>query len=226
MKVYFICGLAADRRVFKHIVLPPSHEPVYLDWIRPEQHESLSNYALRMAKNIDTNENFSLIGLSMGGMIAIEIAKKFPPAFTLLISSIPSSEHLPKYYRVAGSFKLQQFIPISLIRRVAVLKRLFTTETSEDKEMLKDMIRKSDPYFIRWAMNAVLSWENRNIPENLFQIHGGRDAILPGRYTAPTHTILTGGHLMIMNHASEINVILEKIFAGDNLPVSDSVAAS
>lgn len=215
MKVYFICGLAADSRVFKHITLPPSYEPVYLDWIRPESNESLSNYALRMAEVIDPNEEFSLIGLSMGGMIAIEIAKIFNPVFTILISSIPSSDHLPKYYRLAASFNLHQIMPIALIQKAAVLKRLFTTETIEDKKMLKDMIRKSDPFFIRWAMNAVLRWDNKNIPEVFYQIHGGRDAILPRRYTKPTHTIVTGGHLMIMNHAAEINAILEKILIGE-----------
>ncbi len=211
MKVYFICGLAADSRVFKHITLPSHHQPVYLDWISPQENESLTSYAIRLAKDINTNEEFSLIGLSMGGMVAIEIAKKFLPAFTILISSIPTSDHLPKYYRVAGSLNLHHLIPIALLQRAAVLKRSFTSETSEDKEMLKDMIRKSDPIFIRWAMSAVLNWQNKNIPKNLFQIHGERDAILPHRYTTPTYTILTGGHLMIMNHAPELNKILRKI---------------
>ncbi len=211
MKVYFICGLAADSRVFKNIQLPVGHQPVYLDWIRPEKNESLSNYSLRLAKDIDAAEKFSLIGLSMGGMIAIEIAKHFKPVSTILISSVPSAEHLPKYYLVAAFMHLHQLIPISFIQKISVLKRLFSTETAEDKIMLKNMIRKSDPYFIRWAMNAVLTWENKELPQQLFQIHGGKDAILPRRYTKPTHIINSGGHLMIMNKAKEINAILNEL---------------
>ncbi len=211
MKVYFICGLAADSRVFKHIQLPVGHEPVYLNWIRPEKNESLSSYSLRLAKNIDPAEKFSLIGLSMGGMIAVEIAKHFKPASTILISSVPSAAHLPKYYRVAAFMHLHQLVPITLVQKISVLKRLFTTETAEDKIMLKDMIRKSEPYFIRWAMNAVLTWQNKEVPQPLFQIHGSKDAILPKRCTTPTHVINTGGHLMIMNRAEQINAILNEI---------------
>ena len=41
MKVYFVSGLAADKRVFKHIILPVGFETVYLDWITPLKNESL-----------------------------------------------------------------------------------------------------------------------------------------------------------------------------------------
>ena len=211
MKVYFICGLAADSRVFKHIELPVGYEQVCLEWIRPEKDEPLASYALRLAADINLNEPFALVGLSMGGMIAVEIAKQFKPETTILISSIPTAQHLPKYYRLASRLHLHQLIPITAIQKASILKRAFTTETTEDKQMLKDMIRKSDPAFIRWAMQAVLTWDNTEVPEKLVQIHGGRDAILPGRYTKPTHIINSGGHLMIMNRAGEINKILGEV---------------
>ena len=53
MKVYFISGLAADKRIFKNLRLPEGFEPVYLDWISPLKDESLRDYALRLAKKID-----------------------------------------------------------------------------------------------------------------------------------------------------------------------------
>lgn len=53
MKVYFISGLAADSRVFKHVVLPPGYEPIYIDWINPLTAESLQDYALRLAEKIN-----------------------------------------------------------------------------------------------------------------------------------------------------------------------------
>src|SRR6266487_4519719 len=98
MKVYFISGLAADKRVFKHIQLPPGFEAVHLDWISPQKDESLANYALRLADNINRNEPFALVGLSFGGMLATEIAKRYHPAATILISSVPVSTQLPGYY--------------------------------------------------------------------------------------------------------------------------------
>jgi hypothetical protein len=76
MKAYFISGMAADARVFRHIRLPEGYEPVYLDWIDPVPHESLRSYALRLAERIDKNHPFILLGLSFGGMLGTEIAKK------------------------------------------------------------------------------------------------------------------------------------------------------
>src|SRR5450432_3539489 len=102
MKVYFISGLAADSRVFKYIQLPAHCEAVFLEWITPIKNESLQNYSMRLAERIDMNEPFSIIGLSMGGMMASEIACRLSPAATILISSVPSSKHLPFYFKIAG----------------------------------------------------------------------------------------------------------------------------
>jgi len=207
VNVYFIPGLAADHTVFKYIVLPPGYTACYLKWINPSVNESLHNYAFRLAEQIDIQKPFVVVGLSFGGMLAVEIAKTFNPVCTILISSIPSVAHLPYYFRKAGHLGLHQIIPISFIQHAAILKRLFTNESSEDKKLLKTMIRKSDIGFIRWAMHAVLSWKNTEIPERLFQIHGTRDGILPHRYTNPTY-LINGGHLMIFTRAKEINQIL------------------
>jgi len=214
MRVYFISGLAADSRVFKHIRLPDGFEPVYLDWIPPLKDESLRAYALRLGEKIDRSEKFILVGLSMGGMIAVEIANHIPPVLTIIIASIPISTHLPSYFRIGARLYLHRLIPINLVKNAAIAKRLFTTETKEDKEMLKAIIRESDPAFIKWALTAILHWENQTVPEKLIHIHGSRDEILLVRYTKPTHTVQKAGHLMVMNRAEEINRILKEVLIG------------
>jgi surfactin synthase thioesterase subunit len=82
-RIYLISGLGADRRVFKKLVFPTDFELIYLDWITPEPAESLEAYAARLALNIDTSAPFYLIGLSFGGMLATEIAKKLNPVHGL-----------------------------------------------------------------------------------------------------------------------------------------------
>jgi pimeloyl-ACP methyl ester carboxylesterase len=211
VKVYFISGLAADRRIFKNICLPEGFEPVYLDWIQPQSSESLSGYALRLANKIDQSEKFVLVGMSMGGMIAVEIAKKLHPVLTILISSIPASKHLPPYFRLAARLYLHHLVTIRLMKVAAIAKRFFTTETKEDKEMLKTIIRESDPAFIKWALKAILQWDNAEVPEHLIHIHGSKDEILLIRFTQPTHVIAKAGHMMVMNKASEINEILAEV---------------
>jgi surfactin synthase thioesterase subunit len=215
LKVYFISGLGADERVFKHIQLPGYCQAVHLNWIRPEKNESLKEYSLRMAQRINTKEPFALVGLSLGGMVAIEIAKELKPQKTVLISSIPRSSCMPWYYKFAGTLRLHKIIPIRFIKQLSSIKRLFTTETSEDKKMLRVMIKESDPTFIRWAFAAALKWRSEELPRNLHHIHGSADEILPIRFSKPDHVISKAGHMMILNRAKRINEILRQIFDQD-----------
>ena len=214
MKVYFISGLAADRRIFKNIRLPNEFEAVHLDWVPPLKNESLRDYAIRLSEKIDTSEKYILVGLSMGGMVAVEIANRIHPALTVVISSIPISKHLPYYFRIAARLYLHKMIPIGLMKNAAIAKRLFTTETREDKELLKTIIRASDSEFIRWSLTAILHWENEVVPEKFIHIHGSRDEILRMKYTKPTHIISKAGHMMVMNRAEEINEILREVLGG------------
>ena len=70
MNIYFISGLGADRRAFERLKLPGEFSLHYLEWIKPRIKESLNEYAKRLADTIDTAKPFSIVGLSMGGMIA------------------------------------------------------------------------------------------------------------------------------------------------------------
>ncbi|HEY0679061.1 MAG TPA: alpha/beta hydrolase [Chitinophagaceae bacterium] len=211
MKVYFISGLGADGRVFRHIQLPEGFEPVFINWLQPGKSESLQNYAFRLAESINSDEPFAIIGLSMGGMMAVEIAKQYNPVITILISSVSGSGHLPVYYKAAGKIKLHKLLPVSLLKSGSMIKRFFTSETNEDKELVRQLIRDTDPAFIRWALNAILQWESDPYTGPLIHIHGTGDGILPVRFTRPTHTITKAGHMMVLTKADEINRIVQEV---------------
>jgi pimeloyl-ACP methyl ester carboxylesterase len=213
LKVYFISGLGADQTVFKYIHLLPQFQVVHLSWIQPNKNESLQDYALRMAGKIDRSEKFGLVGLSLGGMIATEIAKAYHPEKIVLISSIPLSGHLPFYFRWAGALQLHRIVPIWFLKKMAKVKRVFTTETSDDKKMLRAMIDNCDAGFMRWAFHAALSWKNEEMPDNISHIHGTADEVLPVRFTKPGYIIENAGHLMVMTRAKRINDILGNIFS-------------
>jgi len=217
MNAYFLSGLGADHRIFHHLKLPNQFTTIYLDWIKPQPHESLVNYASRMAKRINPNEPFILIGLSMGGMVAVEIAKKYQPEKLILLSSVPIRKELPHYYNLLQKWKLHKIVPASLLKSAAILKRFFTAEAPEDKTLLKTLIRETDPEFVRWAMNAILDWENEDVPPcKCWHIHGDKDEILPLRFTTATHILSGGTHMMALNHHEEINKILADILNTEN----------
>jgi pimeloyl-ACP methyl ester carboxylesterase len=208
MKVYFISGLAADRRAFKHIELPSGFQAEYLDWITPLQSETLKDYSLRLAEKIDSGHPFVLIGLSMGGMVASEISGKYKPAKTIIISSVPASSQLPSYFRLAKKFKLYKLIPTQLIKSAAITKRIFTRESNEDKIILRKMINESSDVFIKWAIRAIVAWNKEDMPSSYIHIHGTSDELFPVSLVKPTHIINNGGHFMVMTHSNKINQIL------------------
>lgn len=219
MNVYFISGLGADSRVFRNIILPEGNEIIHLDWIHPLKNESLASYAARLSEKIDTGNKFALVGLSMGGMIATEISKQFKerklnePSVTILLSSVPTPSHFPAHFKIAGYLGLYKVVPISLLKKASILNRLFSTDNLEDRNLLKEVIRDSDPYFIKWALGAMLTWRNERLPKNCVHIHGSKDRILPIDNTRPTHIIKNGRHLMLMERAGELNAIIAEAFA-------------
>ncbi len=72
MKMYLIGGLGADERVFKYLSLEFKTE--IIQWIEPMPKEKISAYALRVSQQINQNEEFGILGVSIGGIVAIEIS--------------------------------------------------------------------------------------------------------------------------------------------------------
>lgn len=211
MNVYFISGLCADKTIFKYIRLPEGYKKRHLEWIPPLKNESLTNYAARLAEEIDFSSPFSVIGLSLGGMLASEISRQFSPVRTVLISSIPSYNYLPGYFKLAGSSGFYNLLPTPLFKHASVIKHFFSTESREDKKMIADMIRQSDPSFIRWAISAVLHWKSTELENPYVHIHGTRDEVFPIRYIKPSHVIKGGDHLLVMTFYNEVNKILGEV---------------
>ncbi|MES1161164.1 MAG: alpha/beta hydrolase, partial [Bacteroidota bacterium] len=179
MNVYFISGIGGDRRLFHGIRLPEGFRTSYVDWILPGNKETLPDYALRLTEQIEPTQPFVLVGASLGGIMAVEIAKRLAPVATILISSIPVSSQLPVYYTAARHLRLAQLLPTSFIKGASHFKRLFTRETGANKKLMRQMIRDGDARFIKWGLNAVLEWRNEVKPQPLWHIHGTRDEVFP-----------------------------------------------
>ncbi len=73
MKIYGISGLGADKRAFQFLTLACEFIPI--DWIDPLRTEHIEDYSLRLSKLINQDEDFAILGVSFGGLIAAEISK-------------------------------------------------------------------------------------------------------------------------------------------------------
>ena len=94
LNVYCIPGMGVDGRLFKNIKLNDCTIH-HIKWETPHKSELMSEYAMRLAKQIDTSQPFALIGVSFGGMNCVEIAKQLNPVKTFVISSCKRSDELP-----------------------------------------------------------------------------------------------------------------------------------
>lgn len=209
MDVYFLSGLGADKRAFSRITIPPEFKVHHIEWIKPLKEESLKDYAKRLAVVIDDSKPFALVGLSFGGMMAVEIAQFFHPVKTILISSVATSSQLPPYQKLARYFKLYKLLPYQLIKKPSLINYwIFGVKEKQEKEMLAQILNDTDLEFLKWAIGRIVSWKNKVKPENLFHIHGSADKIFPIIFVKPDVIIKNGGHLMIHKKAAEISGIL------------------
>ncbi|RYZ55588.1 MAG: alpha/beta hydrolase [Sphingobacteriales bacterium] len=204
MRIYFISGLGADRRVFGRLKFSKDIEVVHIDWIPAREEESLEAYSHRMLEFIDTSVPFSLLGLSMGGMVAVEISKLKRPQHLFLVSSAACASDLPELYRRFGSAGLLKLVPARLmVWPHPAVYWYFGARDEADRKLVRDIMKDTDPAFVKWAVGAILSWRNSLVPVRPLRIHGGSDKVLPP--CKDTDVLVDGaGHLMVWTHAEAV----------------------
>lgn len=211
MNLYFISGLGADKRVFQKLQVPEPFIIHHLEWMPVNQEDELSQYCSGLIDQINLNEPFILIGLSFGGIVAMELSRQIKPVQTVLISSISRPEEVGKIFMILKKLKVQKIIPVQLFLKPSrILFRLFGAHTNEEKELLKNILRDTDPLFFKWAMNRMFSWKNEWTAPGLIHIHGTNDKILPYNKKMQAIKVEGGEHLMVYSKAKEISRLLLK----------------
>ncbi len=206
-KIYVFSGLGVDERVFDNIDFG-TLDVEFIDWIQPLENESLGSYALRISKTI-TYENPILIGLSFGGMVAVEISKVIKVEKLILIASAKNKFELPFIYRLFGKLNLIKLIPKKIFKKQnSITNWIFGIENDSEKQLLKKILQDTDLNFFSWAINEIANWKNENIPENCFHIHGDKDRIIPINNVKADFVIENGGHFMTVNKSKEIQDII------------------
>ncbi len=208
MKIYCFSGLGADRREFQYLELAP-HELVHIDWINHFKNETLEQYALRITPDIPLDEPFALMGLSFGGMIAVEVAKQRKPDKLIVISSIVTKDEMPVKYKLAGQLGLHKLVPLRFFKRPTRLTNYIVgAKTAKAKTLLSNILRSTDYVFLKWAIGAMLKWQNEEKPDCV-RVHGTVDVILPIDNLEVHHRIEGGGHFMIVQKADELSEIIK-----------------
>ena len=143
-KIFIFSGLGADHRVF-HKMNFQDWEPVFIHWLEPLKKETMQEYALRISQQI-TEPNPIVLGISFGGMMAIEVSKFLPFQKLILLASAKTKQEIPLLYRILGKLKVPLFFPMKWLKKSNRLSYfVFSVSDQDDRKILDDIYHDTSP---------------------------------------------------------------------------------
>ncbi len=210
--VYLMPGMAASPTIFEYIKLPEDQFKVHwLQWILPIDDESISDYALRMIKNIK-HENIVLLGVSFGGILVQEIRKHINVRKLIIVSSVKSMHELPTHLVLAKKIKAYAFVPTQLASNIDLLaKYAFGNYLKKRIDLYKKYLSVNDSKYLSWAIKQIVCWNQNESQSDIIHIHGDNDAMFPIKNITDCIPIKNGTHIMIINKYKWFNENLPRI---------------
>ena len=198
--ICLIPGMTADFPVYSRILrlLPNA---IVVDYIPPESNETLVSYASRMANRIPANS--FVVGVSFGGIVALEIARVVRPQGCILISSIRQPAELPPWFRIWRALGGRS--TNALLRTIGTAALMVPRFACTSSTIRVTKLAGDGGQWHRWATASLLAWQPN--PDfkvcPLLQIHGSADRTFPIRYVNPDVTVVGGRHALTISHPKE-----------------------
>ena len=185
--IHALPGMGADRRMYP---APWGSLPDFVahDWMAHAGEKNLAEVARAMVEACGIRDGDTLVGASLGGMVACEIAKirKIPRLF--LIGSAVRREEISAL--LAALHPLAKVAPFEWLQFSA----------GKIPHELAQMVSGGDAAFVRAMCAAVFEWEGLgDSATEVYRIHGKRDLVIPP--PAKADLLLEGGHLISITHA-------------------------
>lgn len=211
MRVYLLPGIACDHRLFDRIDLTGS-EVVALDWPAFPTGCTLTSIAEELAKQVDREQPHVLVGVSMGGMVAQELAMFTNPKKVVLISSWMGPQEQPLSVRVSKALHFWWMINSFTMKATWPLKRFLGQREGTVDKLLYEMAVKEGAPKIRTGLKAIMRWKGSPWKGPVVRIHGDKDLVTPLRFPVD-HVVKGGEHIMVMTCSKEISSLLRSVIS-------------
>ena len=209
--VYLIPGQGADYRLYKNLEIDTTFEVRHIDYFTPEKYWSMNDFARELAKQIDTTRQFSVVGVSLGGMLATEINDFLKPEKVIVISSAKNRKEFPFRYRLQKGLPVYKIIPAPLVKLGArILQPLVEPDRKKDKKTFITMLKAKDPKFLWRTVKIIMEWERIENDEKIIHIHGDNDHTLPARNINFNYLVEEGSHMMVLTKGALISDIVNQ----------------
>lgn len=209
MNIYLFSGLGADERLFQKLKPVSGYDYVPLPYVHPGKSQTLAEYADLMIDEYKFKTPCIFGGVSIGGMIAQEIAQKVKPEKLLLISTLQHRSELPVYFKMGNNKFTKSLLNKPLLDAFAALGDKFTVKSKEGRKLFYEMLRDSKADFLTFGFGVVLGWQPPVAQVPVIRIHGSKDGIFPLSRIKDTIKIKGGNHFMVYEKGEEIGEILK-----------------
>jgi pimeloyl-ACP methyl ester carboxylesterase len=184
--IHALPGMGANRQMYPPpwMTLP---EFVAHDWTRFSGEKSLADIAQSMCAARNICDGDSIVGASLGGMVACEIAKIRRIKMLFLVGSATRKEEINTVLSILSP--LIHVAPIDWLRFSA----------GKIPGELAQMFAEAEAPFLRAMSSAIFEWQGSvGSATQVYRIHGKKDLVIP----PPPHPdlLLDGGHLISMTH--------------------------
>ncbi len=214
-KVYCFPGQGANSRIFDRLKLDTSLFDIqiieYDKYVK--KHSSMKSVALEISKQMDTNNNFVFLGVSLGGMICAELSEILNPSKTIIISSAKNRKELPFRYRLQKTIPLILLVPGFLIKKAAItLQPIIEPDARTDKFFFSSMLKAKTSEYMKNSVKLILKWKRKSNNSKIYHIHGNNDHTIPIRNIKNADRIIkNGSHMMTYTKAREISSTISEI---------------
>jgi esterase/lipase len=212
MNIYLIPGLGTDDRVFNNLTFDSNYTTHNIKLVLPEEGSSMADYARQLSTQIDTTTPFILIGTSLGGMLATEMADFLEPEKVIILASAKTAKELPYRYRVQQKLPLKKVVSGNMIKSGTLfLQPIVEPQRNNEKETFISMLVGKDPVFMKRAVDMIIKWDRTTYRKDIIHIHGNKDKTIPIRNVRYDYLIRGGSHVMTLAMAEEVNKVLAEV---------------
>lgn len=210
--IYLFPGQGSDKRLFSKFKFENRYIIHHISYPTPQKGINLREFAFKISKQIDTSQNYILIGVSLGGMICSELTDILHPQKTIIISSAKCRKELPVRYKFQKYIPINKIIPAKLVYWGAkILQPIVEPDRNEEEETFKSMIGSKSPKYLKRTANLIINWNKVSFSDKIIHIHGTNDHTLPFKHIKTDYIIKNGSHMMALTKGGEINELISQI---------------
>ncbi len=208
--LYLIPGQGSDCRIFKNFKFQ-EFDTIHIKYIIPDENDSMISYAKKLSQQIDTSKTFSIIGVSLGGMLAVEMSEFLIPEEVIIISSAKNRNELPLRYKFMKKVPLNNLFGGSFLQTLAPTAQIIVEPDSyKERELCVSMLKNKNELFMKRSVNMIINWKRTFNNTEIIHIHGNNDHTIPIRNVKNiTEIIENGSHMMTLTRGKEVCKIIK-----------------